>query len=461
MHRRTGLLSRGAVPTKAGMRLRPTTRGVGFVLFAVAALILGRRIGAGDFIGLGLGALAMVLVAGAILVARVRRLRNAVHRGHLDVRRELRPARLRSHTSAQVTALIIGSQERPRWAEAVHRSLQTAKWRFEDAVAPLLEPTEPNLQRDYSYLDQRALRYAVTGHCIGRWELGPMSASTVDPFGLLRVRTTVGVPNQVTVWPRTVSLPLAGLIPPLRGRFTASGNVGAPDDVLLRGYVAGDDLRRVHWPTSARRGSLLVRESETSAQRSASVYVDPALLAVDTAPELVNWALEFAASVALSTLAAGHATRLVAVTENRFVGGRGETEQLVLEQLVSTPRLHPDQVPDVRLTTAAHLAGAGHGNALFAVIGPLQRNEIAPIQALVAPGQPAYAWVLLPARATTGQQHDADQTAAALRRAGWLVNTCTADAELAQVWTQHLGAALHDVGAVAHHDATDLVGAHK
>jgi uncharacterized protein (DUF58 family) len=50
---------------------------------------------------------------------------------------------------------------------------------------------------------------------------------------------------------------------------------GGDDFFTLREYQQGDDLRRVHWPSSAKRDELMIRQLETPWQSRAFVLLNP------------------------------------------------------------------------------------------------------------------------------------------------------------------------------------------
>ncbi|RFA17268.1 DUF58 domain-containing protein [Subtercola boreus] len=94
--------------------------------------------------------------------------------------------------------------------------------------------------------------------------VGPVKSVRGDPLGLLRreIRWTDAI--ELYVHPRTVRLEgsSAGFIRDLEGQTTKDLS---NDDVsfhALREYVAGDDRRNIHWKTSARTGTLMVRQFE-------------------------------------------------------------------------------------------------------------------------------------------------------------------------------------------------------
>ena len=97
----------------------------------------------------------------------------------------------------------------------------------------------------------------------GIYALGPVVLTTGDPFGLFEVRLRLGAGSRRVVYPRPRDL--SHLIT-LRGAVPSEGPSGrdpldrSPHAVTVRPYVPGDALRRIHWPTTARR-SLQEREA--------------------------------------------------------------------------------------------------------------------------------------------------------------------------------------------------------
>ena len=111
----------------------------------------------------------------------------------------------------------------------------------------------------------------------GRYRLGPGRLLAWDPLGLSRFELVVDAPAGVTVRPR---------VPELETLFTDAGAWGEggrrasmrhPSGLEphgVREYVEGEPLRAVHWPTSARRGELMVRELEDAPRDSVAVVLD-------------------------------------------------------------------------------------------------------------------------------------------------------------------------------------------
>ena len=91
----------------------------------------------------------------------------------------------------------------------------------------------------------------------------------------------------------------------------------------LREYVIGDDLRTVHWPSTARLGKLVVRHNVDTAQPYTVVLVDlrPEVYSSETFEE----AMDVTASVATS-LSAGKAPVQIRTTAGERVGGAGQRD---------------------------------------------------------------------------------------------------------------------------------------
>ena len=124
---------------------------------------------------------------------------------------------------------------------------------------------------------RRAVTYLVRSDVRGRFAIGPMTVRVADPFGLVELDRTFPTTAPLMVTPRTVALPAI----PLTGAWTGSGDNrprafagGSAEDVTVREYRRGDDLRRVHWRSSARTGELMVRREEQPWQSRATLFLD-------------------------------------------------------------------------------------------------------------------------------------------------------------------------------------------
>ncbi len=83
-----------------------------------------------------------------------------------------------------------------------------------------------------------------------------------------------------------------------------------PEYLGIREYRAGDPIRHVHWRSTARTGTVMVREFEEEQTRRLAILVDAAWDAGEAWTPL-DRVCAVAASVAMAALAQGHGARLV------------------------------------------------------------------------------------------------------------------------------------------------------
>jgi uncharacterized protein (DUF58 family) len=110
----------------------------------------------------------------------------------------------------------------------------------------------------------------------GIWPVGPALLTYTDRLGLLGRAAGAGEETTVRVWPAVVPLP--PLLPARSGRLAGSSGVHLPGGSVtfdrLREYAPGDDIRRLHWPSFARTGDLMVRTFADPAATSWTVVLD-------------------------------------------------------------------------------------------------------------------------------------------------------------------------------------------
>ncbi|MCA1692073.1 MAG: DUF58 domain-containing protein [Acidimicrobiales bacterium] len=244
-----------------------TRRGWALVSGSLALAALGRVLGVLELFVLAAGGLGLVGVAVVTVLLRrrtelegTRRLVPArVHAGN-DSRVELIVANRGSRTSpvvtmrdsvVQVRAIGGGTPSPPRQA------------RFH--VAPLA-PGQSN----------RAA-YRLGAERRGLFRVGPLETVIGEPFGLVSTTTLAAPETELTVYPR---VDLVTPPPMTTGHDPRSGGghptfLGSGDEFYgLREYEVGDDLRRVHWPSTARQDDLMIRQHEVPWQGRATVLLD-------------------------------------------------------------------------------------------------------------------------------------------------------------------------------------------
>ena len=121
----------------------------------------------------------------------------------------------------------------------------------------------------------------IPTHRRGIFEVGPLDIERIDPFSLAvgRWRDPNEQPNLVTVHPKVYEL----VGPQGSSRVVENESIvrrAATDPmsgfVSMREYVPGDDPRLIHWPTTARTGTLMVREHVEVRRPEFTIVVDAA-----------------------------------------------------------------------------------------------------------------------------------------------------------------------------------------
>ncbi len=190
--------------------------------------------------------------------------------------------------------------------------------------------------------------YDVEYHERGVHEVGPLEVEVRDVLGLAATRFEYGSVDRVTVYPRIHEL--RGMT---RSRLVALAGT-APDREReefdrLREYDPGDDLRDVHWRSSAKRSDddLVVKEF------LAEDDVDDVVLAVEASPGTDDLAAEVAASLVVRLLAAGLSVGLVMPDGRQHdpvAGPKGR--RVLLERLAI---LGPGELAAAERETAIHV----------------------------------------------------------------------------------------------------------
>ncbi len=283
---------------------------------------------------------------------------------------------VRTMSPTQVTA---GQQARVRLDLSNDGRLPTGVLLLEDQV-PYVLGTRPRFVVDRMGSQwRRHVDYQVRSDVRGRFDVGPMKVRLSDPFGLVELERTFSSRSTLVVTPRVEPLPPV----PLSGAWTGSGDnrprafaSGSAEDVTVRDYRRGDDLRRVHWRSSAHAGELMVRREEQPWQSRATLFVDNRRFAHrgTGAASSFEHAVSVAASVAVHLVQRGFSLRLVTATGEEHGAGwhqhdrAAETGPLLesLAVLDLCDRQHLD---------ARWLSEGGHSGLLVAVLGDLDQRD--------------------------------------------------------------------------------------
>ncbi|GAB3446883.1 DUF58 domain-containing protein [Streptomonospora sediminis] len=405
-----------------------TVRGWGLLSGGAALIASGLIIGERDLVGFGILVFALPLLAGATLAGAPGRVAHS---------RALQPSRTPAGSDARVLIRVANGSG----------ALPVGGLQVEDGLPrPLGRAPGFNV----GFLGPRAVRdltYRVRTQVRGAYPVGPLTVSFTDPLNCLRHRRTVGAPMTLLVTPPVTALPPV----PLPGGAAEDGDSSGPslsggteNDPVPRGYRHGDDMRRVHWRSTARHGELMVRREEHHLSDRSAVLVDLRARAhAGSGPESSQeTAVSAAASVALHLIGRGHEMRLH-TDSGEVAATRGPD---ILDALAVAPASPAGNLAGAAETIAdSHVSGQG---LLVAVLGALSAEDLDALTRMHG-GRGHTCIALLCTRAAWPDSQAERRSAAALREAGWLVaETASPGADLARAWnTASMGPAGAQTGA--------------
>ncbi|GCD96937.1 DUF58 domain-containing protein [Embleya hyalina] len=240
-------------------------------------------------LGWGLGYPEAVDLGAACLLAVVLAAAWAYPRQSIRARREVVPAKVARGDPTEGVVVLSNTGTR------TVRGLRAEDFVAGEPVYPVaLPPVPPG--------GQVRARYPLPSHRRGRVPVGPMHLIRGDPLGLGRHARVHGDIETLLVRPRTVPLPVlpAGRTHHLEGPTSDTAQDGTLTFHSLREYVLGDDLRRVHWKSTARMGSMMVRRMVDVSLPVTTVVLDtdPSAYEDRGGPPVFEVAVDAAASVA-------------------------------------------------------------------------------------------------------------------------------------------------------------------
>lgn len=120
--------------------------------------------------------------------------------------------------------------------------------------------TMPSLARGAMFNHE----FAVPTQRRGVVKVGPARTVRADPIGLIRREIIWTESQEIFIHPRTIGVPstTTGFIRDLEGNPTRQISDSDVSFHALREYVPGDDWRYIHWKSTARTGTYMVRQFE-------------------------------------------------------------------------------------------------------------------------------------------------------------------------------------------------------
>ncbi|MET3426156.1 uncharacterized protein (DUF58 family) [Actinoplanes tereljensis] len=399
-----------------------TTRGRSFLAAAAAAGISAIVLGERDLLRVAVLLAALPLLAAAY-VGR--------SRYKLACTRSLEPGRAPVGSSARV---ILRLQNMSR--------LPTGTLLLEDKL-PYALGSRPRvvLERLGSH-QASSVAYTVRADVRGRYPIGPLVIRLTDPFGLCELTRSFPSVDRLTVIPQVIPLPTVRLA----GEYAGTGDsrarsvaVHGEDDAATREYRRGDDLRRVHWRSTARTGELMVRREEQPWESRATVVLDTRVYAHrgEGPTASFEWAVSATASIAMHLRHAGYKLRLVTGSGVDIDAAEVAGEGVILDTLADAKLAQNGDIS----VLVEQVRRRSDGGLVIGIFGSLTVAEAELLAGLRGNGATCIGfaidsstWVSM----TAGERQEADRehaaAALALVHSGWRSVPVTHGATLPDLW---------------------------
>lgn len=393
---------------------RPTSRTLGFLALGVAIGVLAWGTGQDDLVWVAIFLVAMPVaaLAAALLV-----------RPGFHAAREVQPEVSPAGEPARVVLTL--SATRPGFGSDVLAR---------DDPGPALGVPHA-FRLDAGRRGARtSVAYPIRPRRRGRYTLDGLVVRSVDALGFWTFGRHAGAPTPLVVTPRVHALPPAAV--------RAIGEVGetplprtslvGPDDATVRDYRAGDDVRRIHWRSTARTGEIMVRREESAWDPTAWVLLDSRAgvhpLEEGLRPTF-EWLVTAAASIGERLLTDDYALGLV--------DAAGLTHEAAGEPAVAAARWL-DPLVDVDVVPADDLHEAigalGRQPSDHILIALLGRLDAATADLLSGLNGARYVRLALVVAPADDRRAEFEQARALLVRHGWDVRPTVLSSDLAATW---------------------------
>ncbi len=349
-----------------------TTRGSSFLAAGIAAAFTGYLLGERGLLCVGIALIALPLLAAA-----------AARRGQyrLGTSRIIRPPRVPAGHTATVTLRL----------ENVSRAA-TGLLLAEDAVPYALGARPRYVLDTIERNGTRELTYPLRSDVRGKFEIGPLQLRVADAFGLVEVSRSLSGRTMFIVTPRVVPLARTVISRSWAGEGEGRARLASmagEDDVIPRAYRDGDELRRVHWRSTARYGELMVRREEQRWRNRATVLLDGRSIShMGTgAGSSFEMAVSAAASVGVHVSQEGLTGQFI--TESEVIRGGPFFEDMLLDSLAV---IRPSGARTLdRAFKELKISGAG---VIIAVMGKMSVAEARQLAACRSEGSQGIALLL-------------------------------------------------------------------
>ncbi|RIK41933.1 MAG: hypothetical protein DCC55_10395 [Chloroflexi bacterium] len=223
-------------------------------------------------------------------------------------------------------------------------------------------------------------RWHMVAECRQRgvYQLGPHELRLADPLALFQLTIHYNEVDVIVIYPRVAHLPIVALP---HGETSGAARrrrplTGPLPSASVRDYRATDSLRYVHWPLTAHRGSLMVKELEIEPSGGVWIVLDLNAAAHRTVDEVstLEFSIVVAASLAAELLTGGdsRAVGLLTVSGHEPLGQA--TSGAASTGVIGAP--HPALEIHEQAVLVPPQAGPAQIWRILAALAPVQPTDV-------------------------------------------------------------------------------------
>lgn len=402
-------------------RPRLTGRGKLLLLLSFFIFVAATIVGEGDLVRVAVLVLLTPIVCWLWLLAQ---------RPTLHVERTLDPIRIGAGQKCTVRLSVTNVS-----------TSATSTAMLEDRI-PYTLGDRPRLLLEKLGSDARTIvTYGLAPQFRGKYQIGPLRAYATDPFGMTSVQQEFSTVSELVVTPRIhplESIKMGGPSGTVAGESRAlSVAISGEDDVAAREYRYGDDLRRIHWPTTAHRGELMVRREEQPWDSTATLLLDVRKSAHfgDGPESSFEWDVEAAASISRRLAADGMSSYLVTAWDD--IASRTEDFTHTLTFLATIQTTSKAEIPQLVTRARTHRSSS----AVIALLGHVTPEQAAQLTELGRQRQhigiiaDPVAWSGHSGATAQKLQEEHFEATRLLQGAGWLIRSVKPQTKLTHLWS--------------------------
>ncbi len=311
-----------------------TRRGWALTVGGLLLALAGRLLGLLELYVLAMGCWALQATALGFL---------ALHPADLAARRSLHPQRAQVGGESRVELAVTNQGRRTTPVVELRDPVDGGPRRARLLMAPVAPGAE------------ELAHYRIPTERRGVLTVGPLEARRFDPLALATRAAVVTPVSELIVYPAVEDLLPLPHAPgdDRRGGFRRATAMGAAGDdfYALRPWVVGDDLRQVHWPSTARRDELMLRQHDVPWQGRATVVLDVRARYHDDSS--LEQAVSAAASIAVASGRGGSLLRLITTDGGDSGFGTGPAHLDAILERLARATAGAGELPDLPQTSGA------------------------------------------------------------------------------------------------------------